>query len=52
LQLKVGQFSKIRFSRELRLVDLVASGGLTRMGAEGSLANGLDIETLKRGQRR
>jgi hypothetical protein len=40
-QLKALEFSKIRFSMELRLVDLVASAGLTRLGAAGSLANGL-----------
>jgi hypothetical protein len=47
-QLKALQFSKIRFSTELRLVDLVASGGLTRLGAEGSLANGLGYRNSQR----
>jgi hypothetical protein len=47
-QLKSHQLSKIRFSRELRLVDLVASGGLTRLGAEGSLANGLGYRNSQR----
>ena len=39
--LKTRRLSKIRFSRELRLIDLVESGGLTRLGAEDSVANGL-----------
>jgi len=47
-QLKVLEFSKIRFSRELRLVDLVASGGMTRLRAEGSLANGLGYRSSQR----
>jgi hypothetical protein len=47
-QLKVVEFSKIRFSKELRLVDLVTSGGLTRLGAEGSLANGLGYRNSQR----
>jgi hypothetical protein len=32
--------SKIRFTRSLRLIDLVSSGGLTRIGAESSLSSG------------
>jgi hypothetical protein len=47
-QLKALQFSKVRFSKELRLVDLVASGGMTRLGAEGSLANGLGYRNSQR----
>lgn len=46
--LKVRQLSKIRFSKELCLIDLVASGGLTRLGAEGSLANGLGYRNSQR----
>ena len=51
-QLKVIEFSKIRFSKELRLVDLVSSGGLTRLGAGGVWRTDWDIETLKDGRRR
>jgi hypothetical protein len=47
-QLKTRRLSKIRFSRELRLVDLVASGGLTRLGAEGSLASGRGYRNSQR----
>jgi hypothetical protein len=47
-QLKSHQLSKIQFSSELRLVDLVVSGGLTRLGAEGSLANGLGYRNSQR----
>ncbi len=47
-QLRVLALSKIRFSRELRLVDLVTSSGLTRLGAEGSLANGLGYRNSQR----
>jgi hypothetical protein len=42
------EFSRLQFSRELRLVDLVASGGLTRLGADGSLANGLGYRNSQR----
>jgi hypothetical protein len=47
-QLKTRQLSKIRFTRELRLVDFVASGGLTRLAAEGSLASGLGYRNSQR----
>ncbi len=32
--------SKVRLLRELRLLDLAASGGLARVGAEGSISSG------------
>ncbi len=47
-QLTSHQLSKIRFLNALRLVDLVASGGLTRLGAEGSLANGSGYRNSQR----
>jgi hypothetical protein len=47
-QLKLSQLSKIQFSKELRLIDLVASGGLTRLGAEGSLVNGCGYRNSQR----
>lgn len=42
------KLSKIQFSKALRLVDFVSSGGLTRLGAEGSLANGLGYRNSQR----
>lgn len=45
------ELSKIRFSRELRLVDLAASGGLTRLGAEGSIASGSGYRNSQRWSR-
>jgi len=36
-QLKVLGLAKIRFKWTLRLIDMVASGGLTRLGAESNL---------------
>jgi hypothetical protein len=47
-QLRLGQLSKVRFMKELRLVDLVASGGLIRMGAESSLATGSGYRNSQR----
>ena len=47
-QLKIVELSKLRFSRELRLVDFVASSGLARLGAEGSLANGQGYRNSQR----
>jgi hypothetical protein len=41
-------FSKIRHTRALRLVDLVSSGGLTRIGAEGSLSSGSGYKNSQR----
>ncbi len=48
VQLRTRELSKLQFSRELRLVDLVASGGLTRLGADGSLTNGLGYRNAQR----
>lgn len=47
-QLKNHQLSILQFTKDLRLVDLVASGGLTRLGAEGSLVNGLGYRNSQR----
>lgn len=47
-QLKLTLLSKIRFTQPLRLVDMVASGGLTRLGAEGSLASGTGYRNSQR----
>lgn len=47
-ELRTRLLTKIRFSRELRLIDLVSSGGLTRLGAEGSLVNGLGYRNSQR----
>lgn len=46
--LKGYHLTKIRCSRDLALVDFVTSGGLTRLGAEGSLANGLGYRNSQR----
>jgi len=37
--------SQIRVTQPLRLIDLVSSGGLARIGAEGSLASGSGYKT-------
>ncbi len=47
-QLKLRGLSKIRFRRDLRLVDIVTSGGLTRLGAEGSLTSGAGYRNSQR----
>jgi hypothetical protein len=39
-QLKTTGLSKICFKETLRLIDMVGSGGLTRLGAESSLTSG------------
>jgi RES domain len=41
-------FSKIRFAKSLRLIDLVSSGGLARVGAEGSLSSGSGYKNSQR----
>ena len=41
-------FSKIRFKRPFRLIDMVSSGGLTRLGAEGSLTSGAGYKNSQR----
>lgn len=40
VQLRLGRLCKVGFSRDLRLIDFAGSGGLTRMGAEGSVTSG------------
>lgn len=40
--------SKVQFSRALRLIDMAASGGLTRLGAEGSLTSGAGYKNSQR----
>ncbi len=47
-QLRHGRLCRIRFSRDLRLVDLAGSGGLTRVGAEGSIASGCGYRNSQR----
>ena len=47
-QLTTRRLAKIRFRKALRLVDLASSGGLARLGAEGSLANGLGYRNSQR----
>ena len=41
-------FSKIRSTKPLRLIDLVSSGGLARIGAEGSLSSGSGYKNSQR----
>lgn len=48
VQLNRGRLCKIGFSRDLRLVDLATSGGLTRVGAEGSLTSGSGYRNSRR----
>jgi hypothetical protein len=48
LQLKQGRLCKNRVSRDLRLIDFVASGGLTRLGAEGSVTSGSGYRNSQR----
>lgn len=50
-QLKLTELSEIQFLKDLRLVDLVASGGLTRVGAEGSLPSGSGYRNSQRWSR-
>jgi hypothetical protein len=47
-ELRTRLLTKLRFSKDLRLIDLVSSGGLTRLGAEGSLVNGLGYRNSQR----
>lgn len=47
-QLKWTRFCKIGFARDLRLIDFAASGGLTRLGAEGSIAGGSGYRNSQR----
>ncbi|NWF84899.1 MAG: RES family NAD+ phosphorylase [Bryobacteraceae bacterium] len=39
IQLRQARLCKVGFSRDLRLIDFAGSGGLTRMGAEGSVSS-------------
>jgi hypothetical protein len=48
VQLKQGRLCKVRFSRELRLIDFVRSAGLTRLGAEGSVTSGSGYRNSQR----
>ena len=50
-QLKVSGLAKIRFKRTLRLIDMVTSGGLTRLGAESSLTSGSGYKNSQRWSR-
>jgi hypothetical protein len=43
--------AKIRFKRTLRLIDMVTSGGLTRLGAESSLTSGFGYKNSQRWSR-
>jgi len=40
--------SRVRFIKSLRLIDLVSSGGLARIGAEGSLSSGSGYKNSQR----
>ena len=40
--------SKVRFTRSLRLIDLISSGGLTRIGVESSLSSGRGYKNSQR----
>jgi hypothetical protein len=46
--LKLRALSKIRLTKDLRLVDMVSSGGLTRLGADGTIANGIGYRNSQR----
>jgi hypothetical protein len=50
-QLKGIGLAKIRFKRSLRLIDMVTSGGLTRLGAESSLTSGSGYKNSQRWSR-
>jgi hypothetical protein len=50
-QLTLRGLTKIRFKRGLRLVDMVGSGGLTRLGCQGSLATGAGYRNSQRWSR-
>ena len=50
-QLKGTGLAKIRFKRTLRLIDMVTSGGLTRLGAESSLTSGFGYKNSQRWSR-
>jgi RES domain len=46
--LNLRTFSKVRLIRDLRLIDMVNSGGLTRLGAEGSIVSGVGYRNSQR----
>src|SRR5580693_6024343 len=50
-QLKVTALAKIRFTTPLRFIDMVTSGGLTRLGTESSLASGSGYKNSQRWSR-
>jgi len=50
-QLKGSGLAKIWFKRTLRLIDMVVSGGLTRLGAESSLTSGSGCKNSQRWSR-
>ena len=50
-QLKQGRLCKIGFTRNLRLIDFVGSGGLARLGAESSVTSGSGYRNSQRWSR-
>jgi hypothetical protein len=50
-QLKTAGLAKISFKKTLRLIDMVTSGGLTRLGAESSLTSGSGYKNSQRWSR-
>jgi hypothetical protein len=48
VMLQTRQVSKLRLLRPLRLIDLAASGGLARVGAEGTLTTGSGYRNSQR----
>jgi hypothetical protein len=48
VQLKQGRLCRIGFSKNLRLIDFVGSGGLARLGAEGSVMSGSGYRNSQR----
>jgi hypothetical protein len=50
-QLRAAALAQIRFTATLRLIDMVTSGGLTRLGAENSLTGGSGYRNSQRWSR-
>jgi len=50
-ELKGSALAKIRFKRTMRLIDMVTSGGLTRLGMESSLTGGSGYKNSQRWSR-
>ena len=50
-QLKAAGLARVRFTNSLRLIDMVTSGGLTRLGAENSLTGGSGYRNSQRWSR-